>query len=318
MGDNRDIISSPNVSFDLNYQVEEKQRHVIIKQFHNINFTSCVAFIDVSTDYADLESVQLQMVSMNSNLLRTCLILIIMFCVLATIMLLFAISKRARPESADQLYSVVLMGFLFLIDGPWLVFCYYNIPIFSTIFDIMIQIFHIIFILYMFIFFNSKSRNVLFNIFSNKILYGFAIALELLLIILQFVSTDGVSLCVVPMMDKNIPLISSTVAIFVIYHVSILILMTYGFIKMQFECIWGLILLIIMFFTLEIINISVFFVRSFIDLKYAGLGCAFDIFYIIEANLVSMFLVFINTPIIKKLPPQVYAYYRNRLSYSEP
>lgn len=296
MSENGNVIGERNISRSINYRVNKDYNRIIITEFDNIDFSACIAFFDIKTDLRDLMSVKLTMVGLNRSICLASLYCISAMAIIDGMILILIISKRYKPYSIDQWAAVILSGSLFLIDGPWIVLQYFSVPGFAVSFSVLIQIFKILFYVYIFIFFSVRTKNAIFDIFNNYILYLIYVAIALIIIVFEFVMTAGKSMVMIPVIDKNTALFVVLVVLFIGYNLSIAGLIIYGISKTENVDIWAITYHSGLFIVFIFLNIATFLTKILVPMLQAGFSAASDLFFILEANMIVFSIVIMNTP----------------------
>ena len=296
LSDDFQVIDFINFSKVITYHVSKESEKIKLFDINSTYFSSVVAFVDTMTSVNEIGSVTLDMTTMEAPLPISELVLSSFCCIFVIIMLLAVNIRRVRPSALDQWFTIVLIGCLFLIDGPWLVCQYFAIPGFSVVFDLMPQLFHAFFIIYVIVFFAIRTQNFK-SLFSNLWLSILTFIYALVLITMQFLLTSGRQLSMMSIIEKNTGLYIAIIVLFFIYHIWVFGILALGFYDVQIDIKLSWILSIMLFGSLEIINLAVFLTRFFVISSNIGSSSAIDFFYILEANLVCFFLAYLNTPI---------------------
>jgi len=295
MTDSHEPLKSISINSTILYKVTPEMEEFHAFDITHVDFSSISLFLDVVSASPELSGAIIVTASMNRNLSNISIFLTSFVSLFVTILLFFLISKRVRPSKIDQWASVVLCGFLFLVDGPWLLVHYFTHSNFCQVYDSMPQLFHSAFIVFALIFFSVRSEGTLF--FKSNFVYVSILLYSTILLFLQFAITGGKPLAMFPLLKENDMLYIVLLVMFIIYHMAIITMMIYGFFNLKIEKFWSFLIIVFMFLTLETIQVITFFIRVTVNPSNVGQSSSADLFYILEANLVSFFLVYLNTPI---------------------
>ncbi|OHS95599.1 hypothetical protein TRFO_38284 [Tritrichomonas foetus] len=267
--------------------------------FSSVKFSSIIFYLDVTTVNDIILDLTVTSTSLGQDLSLAGIIMISIVTIAVAVLLLTLISRRLPPAEKDQWFIIILSGIMFLVDGPWLLCQYYAIPSFSQLFDIMPQLFHAFFIMYVFVFFSSKSRETPKILFNNKIILLCLLAMSIIIIILEFAQTSFKPLAGFAYYKtlKSNAILIALATIFIAYHLAIVSSFIYGFIISKFERDSAMIIVIFLFFALEATQIITSLIRIFVNEKLIGTSLAADIFYILEANLVCFIMLYLDTPL---------------------
>ncbi|KAH0785933.1 hypothetical protein GPJ56_010194 [Histomonas meleagridis] len=266
--------------------------------FSRINFNSITISAEATVSHSELQDIIVTSISIGQSLTITGIVFISIYTVIVSLLLVFIISKRVRPAHLDHWLVIILSGVLIVVDGPWLLCQHFGFSSFSRIFDMAPQIFHAFFVLYAFAFFSVRARNPAKKIYKNKVIYICVILFILILLILQFTVTSGNPLATFALYRKDhTAFVVVLVILFLLYHGSIIFGFVYGFIKLQFEKLLPMLIIAFTFCSLEATQIVAFFSRLFVGQEMVGVSMAADIFYILEANLVTFVLLYVDTPV---------------------
>ena len=269
-----------------------------IIQFSNIDFKYVLLSIDVITSHADLNDILVKAISIRKELTITGVVFISILTIMVSLLLILIISKRVRPKYLDHWLVIILAGVLLLVDGPWLLCQYYSIASFSQVFDMMPQIFHAFFVIYAFAFFSVRTIKAVKKIYKNKIIYCCIICFSIILLILQFTITKRKPLPTLAFYKKdNKSILAILIILFLLYHGGIIFGFIYGFIKLQFEKLIPILIIGVIFCSAEAIEIIEFLIRISVGYDHFGLSMAADILYILMANIITLVLLYVDTPV---------------------
>ena len=296
ISEDQQIISSPSLSKTISYAVSDPPQPIRLYDFNSTYFTHLVALVSVSTSLSDLANCTLQMTTLQDSVAVSSLTFSSICCIFVMLMLLFVNIRRVRPSAIDQWFTLILTACLLLINGPWQVCQYFAIPGFSVVYDLMPQVFHVLFLMFVFSFFQCRTKAYK-SFFSNIIIKIATFVFAIVIIALEFAMTSGRQLTIIPVIEKSNKLFIALIIFFFLYHIWVIGTMILGFKDVQIDVFWSYLLAILLFFSLEIINVAVFLTRMFISQSKVGFSAAIDLFYILEANLVCFLLNYLNTPI---------------------
>lgn len=288
-----------SITYNIDKNFDGYMKYETFLPLDTINFNSIIFYLDISTVNNIILDVIVTSISINRILPIIGVSFISIVTIANGILLVFLISKRMPPIEKDQWCIIFLSGILFFVDGPWLLCQYYAVPTFSRIFDILPQLFHGFFIIYTFIFFSSRSRETPKKIFNNVTILVCLFLMNLVIIVLEFTETKMkplIGFAYYKTLKMNAMFII-LLLIFSIYHISIIGSFIYGFYISKFERKCSFFLTCFMFTILEITQISTFLIRIFINEKLIGTSLAADVFYINEANIFCLILLYLNTPL---------------------
>jgi hypothetical protein len=122
-----------------------------VLDLNSTGFTSIVLFLEVlatseAGNEGDLRGAEIAMATLAAEISLAAVILIAAASFVVSVFLVAVISRRVRPSALGQWFSLGLCGALVIVDGPWLLCQFFAFPIFSTVYDLMLEVFHILFI----------------------------------------------------------------------------------------------------------------------------------------------------------------------------
>lgn len=278
-----------------------KCEEIIISKNNFIDFYSISLVADVyQTENANL----LQSLTFTSTSLRNYIsihgfVLISMMTFWVSILFIKSVPSRLYPTRPDHWGTLYLGLLLICLDGPWLVMKYYSSYWFSTIYDIMPEIFHGIYILFLMAFFNSLTHGWANRIFGSWAI-GIIICLSLIILLgLQLTITEGMPLNALSVFFQNssmkIPVLSFTITM----HSIITFIIVLGIFNIQIVSNASMILVSFIVAIPEILDIVRVILRLYASRTRLGSSFEADIAYILCTNLVCIFFITNNLPVSK-------------------
>jgi hypothetical protein len=173
----------------------------------------------------------------------------------------------------------------------------YYVPKLSNGYDVMPELYHIVFIFFFMSFFNAETHGWANRIFGSWVI-AIVIAVCLLVnIILENVITNAVPLNATSVfLDESVYKIPVLTLTFVI-HFIILALIIAGVCTIQIRNDATLILISMSILLVEVLDIVRVCLRFFAPLESLGYSFAADVFYIMVANYVTSFFLRNNLPV---------------------
>lgn len=276
---------------------------IIVTDYNFVNFSSVSLVVNISsaTGKKILRRADITCTSLNTPISITLFVMISAMTLVLIIFLGCVAPKRLYPTRKDH-WSTLFLGLAALcIDGPWLILKYYSVYWFSNIYDIMPELFHMVFILFVMSFFNSLTHSWANRIFSSWLI-GLCISFGLsLIIILQSIAINHMPLNTYSVYIKNSDFKIPIWALTAIYHLIILFIMVLGIITVQIKEDATLVLVSLCFILLEVLDCIRAGLRFFCPRSQLGFSFASDVFYILFANFVTCFFIYGNLPIEKAL-----------------
>jgi hypothetical protein len=264
--------------------------------FYAISMTATVeAEIPILHDFSFHVVCHSQIIAVVAFILISC------FTIVTSLVFLISVSRRLRPSRFDHWATLFLGVGLFLIDGPWLILKYYTSRVASQIFDLAPEIFHAGFIVFLTIFIAERTVTWQNRVFSSWWIRGIILVTSLILIIVEFVITGLMPLCTLSIY------LSESIGKYPVYtisallHVAIILLLIFGVLSVQIEKLLVVAVAAFAFFILEAIYIAKMYIRFFIPRETVGVAFGADLFYILMANVVSIFFLKVNLPVVSGL-----------------
>jgi hypothetical protein len=190
---------------------------------------------------------------------------------------------------------------LFLVDGPWLILKYYTSQVASQLFDLSPEIFHAFFIVYLTIFIAPRSVRLSNRVFGSWWIRATILVASAVLVIIEFCATRFMPLCTLSIYIQE-SLLKYPIFVFsALLHIAIILFLAFGVVSIQIEKFPVLVVTGIAFFILEAIYIVKMYVRFFIQVRSIGVAFATDVCYILVANVVSIFFLMVNLPVMPSL-----------------
>ena len=288
-----------NSSISFNHTFSQSSERYVIFEKSFVDFSSMYVTIDYEAPDNTISDMAIILTSLDHRISVASIISISVVTALVILMLIFVVSRRVRPSKLDHWMTIILAGTLVLIDGPWLVCSYYALPAFTQVFDAMSQIFHTFFIVYSSYFFGARSPPPVAKFFISPIIIFCLIFASAMLMTLEFINTDLMPLSTFAIIAQRGMLYNATIGLFATFHLIVIVYFIFGFLSINIERFWSLLLVVFMFTSLELIQVFTFIGRLFISPNSVGISAAIDVFYILMANVVTMFLLYVNTPVAK-------------------
>ena len=238
------------------------------------------------------ESPFLTVIAFLSITLMTVITSIILFCV---------VPRALKPSSNDHWATLFLGLFILLVDGPWLIMKYYVPKVASQIFDLSVELFHIVFFLTITYFVSGKTNGLPHLIFSSWVVRGAVSCMQFILIVVQFVITKLMPLKTLSEYIDESSLGTPLIVLTITNHIVIFALLIYGAMSLQIERIFVHLISSFVFIILELLYLIRISIRFWIPFEGLGLSFSGDLFYILMANVVTIFFLCLNLPIKKTL-----------------
>ncbi|EAY19605.1 hypothetical protein TVAG_228680 [Trichomonas vaginalis G3] len=270
---------------------------VNVMTYNFVNF-SAISFVGyVSSDVEIFRRVDLMCTSLNSGISIAFFILISAMTVALVIVLIFVVPRRLYPSRPDHWGVLYLAIAAVCIDGPWLLFKYYAASWFSNIYDIMPEIFHIVFIMFIMALFNGLTNgwaNRIFGswIISGVIAFGLCVVIVLSSIATSYAPLNASSIFLSESVWK-IPIYIITISM----HLIIFSICVLGVANIQIINDYTLILTELACIYIECFDILRVFLRFFCPRQQLGLSFAADVLYILNANFITIFFLANNLPV---------------------
>lgn len=280
---------------------KEKCDPVIIGENSWINFEQFSVTAQIKTSFAEVEGIEFISLTLYPFIAIAAFVIISVFTIVVAIFHFFCISRTLLPSRPDHWVTLLLGLFLFLVDGPWLILKYYTPRVASQLFDLMPELYHMVFLIAFTYFIAYRSIGSTNRIFSSWILKGSILAGLLILMVLQFVMTGLMPLSTLSIYIKTSKLRVPFSVIAIIFHVGIFALQIYGIHSLQIERFMVMIVAAVSFLVLEGIQITKLCIRIWVPISSAGSSFSADIFYIAMANMVTLYFLMINLPTSKTL-----------------
>lgn len=272
---------------------------IIIGENSWINFQEMSIYAIMTSSFAELEGLQIKTITLYPFVAIIAFVVISAFTIVVSIFMLCCISRTLHPTRPDH-WATLLLGLgLFFIDGPWLILKYYTPRVASQIFDLMPEIFHIFYIIVFTYFVAYRSIGFVNKIFGSWILRGSIISGLFILVVLQFVITKLMPLSTLSIYIKESKLMIPFSVIAIVFHFGILVLMIFGIQSLQIEKFFVMVVTSMTFVLLQGIEIIKTCIRIWIPLNSAGVSFSADVFYIVMANMVTLYFMMVNLPTTK-------------------
>ena len=256
-----------------------------------VNFASMSIALDAISSFQCLTGLKVIATTIGSDLVVTGVALISVAAVSVGILLLIVV-PRNTPTRLDHWFIIFVAGALFFIDGPWLLLQFYALPLFSQVFDVMPHLFHVVFLWFVCALFRTRTTGLCQKLFMHWILYASIAIMQVIMIALQFWGTGGRSLAMYALYrNYKYGSFIALVVLFIIFHGGVITGMIFGFVNLRIQGLITLVMLLFMVCVGEAIPIITFLIRVFCSPKNIGLAVAADLFYVIEANLLAVFLL---------------------------
>ena len=212
-----------------------------------------------------------------------------------------------RPSRPDHWATLFLGLLLTLIDGPWMILRNYSSSKFSTIFEILPQIYHASFMVFAAIFFSVRVPDGHKNIFlSSWIMRVSNFIFYFILNVLEYKSTNGMPLSTLSLYIYQSKYVYYIVLIGLIYHLSMIYMLITSARSLK---LMSSTTLLICTFTFTILESIQFFnwLLKFLPFISVGFNAVCDMYYIYAANAFTIFLMYMNLPVssMMELDPTV-------------
>ncbi|OHT15520.1 hypothetical protein TRFO_02841 [Tritrichomonas foetus] len=267
-----------------------------------IEFNSITIAFSIKSDFPTFNpTFTLKYVTESSFIAITAFVVITIMTFLVALVLFFIVPRRLKPTRGDHWATFYLGLFIFLVDGPWLILKYYTPKVSSQIFDLAPEIFHIAFFLTMTFFVSARTVELPHVIFSSWVVRFVISSLLFIIIVTQFVVTKLMPLCTLSVYIKESSLEYPIYAVSAVTHLIILGLLIFGVLSLQIERVFVVVLSAFSFTILEVIYIARLCIRFWIPFQALGISFAADVFYILMANIITIFFLCVNLPFKKTL-----------------
>jgi hypothetical protein len=278
---------------------------ILVYQRNWVSFYAISMTATVESESLILREFTFNVASHNQIIAIVAFVIISIFTVVTSLVFLISVSRRLRPSRFDHWTTVFLGIGLFLIDGPWLILKYYTSWVASQIFDLSTEIFHAGFIVFLTIFIAERTLSLANRIFSSWWIRGTFLATSLLLVVVEFAITGLMPLCTLSIYIKNSLLRWPIYVGSALLHAAITLLLFFGVVSVQIEKLLVLEVAAFAFFILEAIYIVKMYIRFFVPHETIGVAFGADVFYILMANIVAIFFLKTNLPVVSGLLTQV-------------
>ena len=264
-----------------------------------IDFSYVVLYADVECNFPGLRNLNFWSLSLDGTISIVGALAIIACIIPISLLLFTVIPFRFRPSTVDHWASLFLGLGLVIIDGPWILLKYYIPGYFSQFFDIVPDVFHIIFLIFLTFFVESRTLELPHRIFASYSIKISILILFIMTISLQFFVTDSMPLSTMALHLKlddesrkpPSSLIYTMYSFAFLYIIASFSLIIYGILSLQFRIFQVLILVSLTFIILQIIYTVRTVIRIFIPYNQIGFAFSMDIFYILIANVVTFFFL---------------------------
>ena len=300
--------SSMNMVSDRNISVSKKITcktvggcpPIIAMAYDFVDFSYSSLVADVSLQYTEnkiLKKAEFSATSLNSYISIIFFVFISAFTVVLSVTLICFVPRRLYPTRPDH-WSTLYLGLAALcLDGPWLILKYYSSKWFSNIYDIMPELFHIVFIIFFMSFFNAQTHGWANRIFGSWLLSLIIAAGLILVIILENVVTNLVPLNALSVfLDDSllkIPLYGFTF----LMHAIIISMIILGVCSVQIQNDATLVLVSLSILIVEVLDVLRVCLRFWAPLENLGYSFSADVLYILVANWVTSFFLRNNLPV---------------------
>ena len=269
-----------------------------------IDFSYVVLYADVECNFPGLKNLNFWSLSLDRNISIVGAFAIIACIIPVSLLLFTVIPFRFRPSTYDHWASLFLGLGLVIIDGPWILLKYYIPGYFSQFFDVVPDIFHAVFLLFLTYFVESRTLELPHRIFKSYVIKASILIFSAAIISLQFFVTDSMPLSTMALHlklddDTRKPPSSLVYTMYVfvsLYIIASFCLTIFGILSLQFKIFQVLILVSLTFIILQIIYTVRTILRIFVPYSQIGFAFAMDIFYILMSNIVTFFFLSSNIP----------------------
>lgn len=268
-----------------------------IYQDNQVIFSSIAMSATVNTELPILKQFSFNVVCHSSIIAVTSFVVISIVTVVVSLFLLIVVPRRLRPSTTDQWATLFLGLFLFFVDGPWLILKYYSPTVASQLFDLAPEVFHIAFMLVVSFFMSARTFGLVNRLCSSWIIRGTIAAASFVLIVLEFCVTKMMPLCTLSLYLDGSLLKYPIFVMSALIHIGIIGFLIFGVLSLQLERVFVLVICSLVFFILEAIYVMRMYIRFFIPVHAIGVSFSADVFYVLVANIVSLFMLLTNLPI---------------------
>ena len=274
---------------------------IIATTYNFVDFKYSLLVADVQSHQPILRRLEITSTSLNPNISIIFFVLITVMTLVLIYTLIFVVPKRLYPTRSDH-WSTLFLGLAALcIDGPWLILKYYSSYWFSNIYDIMPEIYHIVYILFIMSFFNAMTNGWVNRILGSWLL-SLVIAIGLItIIILESIATNYLPLNTASIFLHESPLQIPIYVLTFIMHAAICGLLFIGVTHMQIPDDATLVLTSLDLVVVEVLDIVRVCLRFWCPRTQLGYSFAADVCYILVANYITSFMLNFNLPVAKAL-----------------
>ena len=297
------MVSDRNISIEKKITCKKSSNgcpYIVAQAYDFVDFSYCSLVADVSMVHsidAILRKAEFQATSLNNYISIIFFVFISAFTVVLSITLICFVPRRLYPTRPDH-WSTLYLGLAALcLDGPWLIMKYYWSKWFSNIYDIMPELYHIVFIIFFMSFFNSMTHGWANRIFGSWLLSIIIATGLILVIILENVVTNLVPLNALSTFLDDSPLRIPLYGFTFLMHAIITIMIIMGVCTIQIPNDATLVLVSLSILIVEVLDILRVCLRFWAPLKDLGFSFSADVLYILVANYVTSFFLRNNLPV---------------------
>ena len=285
------------ISFE-DYQKKNK-RKISFPIYHtkNIDFSRLAFSGDLFTSDYNVKSISFKAICLSQITSFSTWIFLTATSLAVSIFFYFNLGNYMKPSRLDHWATLFLGLLLTLIDGPWMILRNYSSSSFSTIFEILPQIYHSSFMVFAAIFFSVRVPDGHKNIFlSSWIMRISNFILYFILNILEYICTDGMPLSTLSSFIYQSKLLFYILLIGSVYHIAMLYMLVTSAKSLKIMSSTTLLICTITFTILEFIQ---FFnwILKFLPFISFGFNTVCDMYYIYAANAFTVFLMYMNLPV---------------------
>lgn len=297
---NMQMVSDRNVSITKKITCKNPKNcePFAVMSYNFVDFQYCSLTADVVANDSQkiFNKVEFSSTSLSNFISIIFFVFIAAFTVILSITLVCFVPRRLYPTRPDHWSTLSLAFAAFFLDGPWLIMKYY-VPKLSNGYDVMPELYHIVFIFFFMSFFNAQTHGWANRVFGSWVIAIVIAICLLVIIILENVVTDLVPLNATSVfLDESMCKFPVLLLTFVI-HAIIIAMIVAGICTVQIRNDATLILVSMSILLVEVLDIVRVCLRFFAPLEYLGFSFAADVYYILIANYVTSFFLRNNLPV---------------------
>ena len=297
---NMQMVSDRNISLTKKITCDEPKncKPFTVMSYNFVDFQYCSLTADVVSGQSKriFHKVEFSSTSLSPYISIIFFVFIAAFTVILSVTLICFVPRRLYPTRPDHWSTLVLAFAAFFLDGPWLILKYY-VPKLSNGYDVMPELYHIVFIFFFMSFFNAQTHG-----WANRVFGSWVIAIVIAVCLLVIIVLENIITNLVPLNATSVFLDESiykfpTLALTFVIHAIIIAMIIAGVCTVQIRNDATLILVSMSILLVEVLEIVRVCLRFYAPLEHLGYSFAADVFYILVANYVTSFFLRNNLPV---------------------